>query len=112
MIQQGAASPSLAPRNACRGGFLGPFRNCCASAVPNLPVSSSGAGDNTNASVRIDTLDNRPPYMARTTSEAASGSFNFWIRGFPTGLSGRDPVLERSHSNTAAISLSAYGGWL
>src|SRR2546427_2815932 len=112
MMRQDAANPSLAPRNNCRSRFLGPLRNCCASSVPNLSVSSSSTRHNTNARVGIDTLNHRPAYAARTTFQSASGTFDLWIRRFPTGVSMGDPVLKRGHSNTTPISVSAHGGWL
>jgi hypothetical protein len=112
MTRQGAAIPSLAPGDAHWGRFLGPFRNGCSGTVPNIPVPRRRACNNPNARVRAHTLHYRPPDTTQTTLPFASQSFYSWIRGFSAGLSGRDPVLERSHCDLVAIPLSAYGGRL
>src|SRR5713101_6101631 len=112
MTRQGAASPRLAPRDAYRSRFLGPFRNSCSSSVRNLPISGDSACYNPNACVRVDTLRHRPPHDTEKTSPPASQSLGFRFRGFSVGLSGRDPVLERGYSNATAISVSAHCRWL
>src|SRR6266852_3149609 len=112
MTRQGAANPRLAPRDAYRSRFLGPFRNSCSSSVPNLPIPGDSACHNPNTRIRVDTLRHRPPHDTEKTSPPASRSLSFWFRGFSVGLSGRDPVLERGYSNAAAISVSADCRWL
>src|SRR6266849_302266 len=112
MTRQGAAIPRLAPRDAYRSRFLGPFRNSFSSSVPNLPISGHSACYNPNTRVRVDTFHHRSPHNTEKTSPPASQSLGFWFRGFSVGLSGRDPVLERGYSNAAAISVSADCRWL
>src|SRR6266567_8554996 len=112
MTRQGAASPRLAPRDAYRSRFLGPFRYSGSSSVPNLPISGHSACYNPNTRVRVDTLHHRPPHKTEKTSPPTSQSIRFWFRRFSVGLSGRDPVFERSYSNAAAISVSADCRWL
>jgi len=112
MTQQGAAVPSFAPRGSRWGRFLGPFGNCCASVVSNLPVSRCRPRYGSNALIRANSVHSCSPNHAQATSRFDSRSLHFWVRRFATGVSGRNPVLERGYSNLTTISVSADCCWL